>query len=289
LAEKDITSKTLEAFDDVFADIVNGLLFHGKQVLQEQALIDAQPVSMYKADGQIHEQERDVSKYWVDQDGEHVNIRVALMGIENQSTYDQDMPLRVIGYDGGAYRAQLGQKARYPVVTLVLYFGEKPWGRNHSLYDAIKIPDQFRPFVNDYRINLFDISRLPGEAVGYFHSDFKIIVDYFVGRRDNPEYRPKDPQKFKHVDEVLKMLSVFTGDSRFSDFITQEGGRPATMCEVLDRAENKGREDGIKKGEENARLEDIRNIMESLQITAREAMALLKLPEEDWPMYESRL
>ena len=53
------------------------------------------------------------------------------------------------------------------------------------------------------------------------------------------------------------------------------------MCEVLDRAENKGKED--------ARLENIRNLMESLQITAREAMALLKLPEEDWPMYESRL
>ena len=110
---------------------------------------------------------------------------------------------------------------------------------------------------------------------------FWALLDYFVGKRDNPEYRPKDPQKFKHVDEVLKMLSVFTGDSRFSDFITQEGGRPATMCEVLDRAENKGKED--------ARLENIRNLMESLQITAREAMALLKLPEEDWPMYESRL
>ena len=111
------------------------------------------------------------------------------------------------------------------------------------------------------------------------------LLDYFVGKRDNPEYRPKDPQKFKHVDEVLKMLSVFTGDSRFSDFITQEGGRPAAMCEVLDRAENKGR----IEGKEDARLEAIRNIMESLQITAREAMALLKLPEEDWPMYESRL
>ena len=110
---------------------------------------------------------------------------------------------------------------------------------------------------------------------------FGALLDYFVGKRDNPEYRPKDPQKFKHVDEVLKMLSVFTGDSRFSDFITQEGGRPVTMCEVLDRAENKGKE--------NARLEAIRNIMESLQITAREAMVLLKLPEEDWPMYESRL
>ena len=114
---------------------------------------------------------------------------------------------------------------------------------------------------------------------------FGALLDYFVGKRDNPEYRPKDPQKFKHVDEVLKMLSVFTGDSRFSDFITQEGGRPVTMCEVLDRAENKGR----IEGEENAWLEAIRNLMESLKITAREAMALLKLTEEDWPMYESRL
>ena len=106
-----------------------------------------------------------------------------------------------------------------------------------------------------------------------------------MGKRDNPEYRPKDPQKFKHVDEVLKMLSVFTGDSRFSDFITQEGGRPVTMCEVLDRAENKGR----IEGEENARLEDIRNIMKNLHVTAQQAMDVLEIPKEDWPMYEERL
>ena len=114
---------------------------------------------------------------------------------------------------------------------------------------------------------------------------FWALLDYFVGKRDNPEYRPKDPQKFKHVDEVLKMLSVFTGDSRFSDFITQEGGRPATMCEVLDRAENKGR----IEGEENARLEAIRNIMKNLHVTAQQAMDVLEIPKEDWPMYESRL
>ena len=60
MAEKDITEKTLEAFNDVFADVVNGLLFHGRQVVQENDLTDAQPFSMYKADGKIHEQERDV-------------------------------------------------------------------------------------------------------------------------------------------------------------------------------------------------------------------------------------
>ena len=65
MGEKDITSRTLEAFDDVFADIVNGLLFKGEQVLKEQSLVDAQPYSMYKSDGKTHEQERDASKYWV--------------------------------------------------------------------------------------------------------------------------------------------------------------------------------------------------------------------------------
>ena len=50
VAEKDMTEKTLEAFNDVFADIVNGLLFKGRQVIQEYALTDAQPFSMYKAD-----------------------------------------------------------------------------------------------------------------------------------------------------------------------------------------------------------------------------------------------
>ena len=54
MGEKDITSKTLEAFDDVFADIVNGLLFKGEQVVQEQSLVDAQPVSMYKAGQSPH-------------------------------------------------------------------------------------------------------------------------------------------------------------------------------------------------------------------------------------------
>jgi hypothetical protein len=41
------------------------------------------------------------------------------------------MPLRIMGYDGAAYRNKLplkeGQNA-YPVITVVLYFGwEKHW------------------------------------------------------------------------------------------------------------------------------------------------------------------
>ena len=76
----------------------------------------------------MHEQERDVAKYWIrGEKGERVRVRVAFLGIENQTKYDKDMALRVIGYDGAAYRAELSVEDRYPVLTIVLYFGDQPW------------------------------------------------------------------------------------------------------------------------------------------------------------------
>ncbi len=39
MAEKDIAEKTLESFNDVFADIMNNLLFQGEQRVHEEDLI----------------------------------------------------------------------------------------------------------------------------------------------------------------------------------------------------------------------------------------------------------
>lgn len=58
MGEKDITEKTLASYNDVFSDIVNGLLFSGRPVVDPDSLSDVMPYSMYKADGKIHEQER---------------------------------------------------------------------------------------------------------------------------------------------------------------------------------------------------------------------------------------
>lgn len=281
MAEKDITEKTLEAYNDVFADIVNGLLFNGEQVVQEQTLTDAHPFSMYKTDGKVHEQERDVAKYWNSSSESKINVRVAFLGFENQTKYEKDMPLRVIGYDGAAYRAELSQDDRYPVITLVLYFGNEPWGKNRTLYDVIDVPEVFRPFVNDYKINVFEISHLPEESIEYFHSDFRIVADYFVHRRKDPDYRPEDPVRFRHVDEVLKLMAALTGDERFIEILVGEGGKPKDMCEVLDRAE--------ERGVEKNRLENIKNVMEGLKYTAQQAMDLLKIPKNEQPKYLAKL
>ena len=63
MGEKDITEKTLEDYADVFADVVNVLLFDGEQRVLPEDLVDTTARSQFKADdGVLHEQERDVVK-----------------------------------------------------------------------------------------------------------------------------------------------------------------------------------------------------------------------------------
>ena len=247
MAEKDTTEKILEAYNDVFSDIVNVLLFQGEEVLKADELEDQAPRSYYKADGKVHEIERDVAKRWKKE-----QIRLACIGVENQTGINPDMPLRVIGYDGAEYRAQLLEKenaVRYPVVTLVLYFGHKKhWNQAKSLLERVDVPEKFRPFVNDYKINLFEIAYLTRKQVELFQSDFRIVADYFVQKREKNDYTPS-AQTMRHIQETLQLLSVMTGDHRFEDVCNdqQEGG-PQNMCEVLERVENRGIQIGMQKG-----------------------------------------
>lgn len=248
MGKKDVTEKILEAYNDVFADIVNVLLFNGEEVLKPEELTDQAPRSAYKADGQIREMERDVAKRWTKQ-----NIRIACVGIENQTLVDPDMPLRVIAYDGAEYRAELNTgetKDRYPVVTLVLYFGyNKRWDKPLNLSDCLEVPEKFRPYVNDYRINLFEIAYLSEEQVGLFRSDFRVVADYFVQMQKTGDYVPS-PEVLQHVQETLQLLSVMTDDYRFEDVCNDaEKGEIKTMCEVLDRIESRGEARGEIRGQ----------------------------------------
>ena len=121
MGQKDITEKVLEDYNDVFADIINGLLFDGVQEIKPEALENTTVHAQYKAeDGKVHELERDIAKYWKEE-----KVELAICGIENQSKVEKNMPFRIVGYDGAAYRSQLQQerKKMLPVVTIVLYFG----------------------------------------------------------------------------------------------------------------------------------------------------------------------
>lgn len=241
MGTKDITEKNLAAFNDVFADIVNVLLFGGKRLIDENALEVKETNSVYKEQGKVYEQNRDVSKFWT-----QGRTQIAVLGLENQTDADPYMPMRIMGYDGALYRTQY-KKSAYPVVTMVLHFGtEKRWDKARDLYGCLDIPDELRPYVSNYKIQIFDIAFLKDEQVQLFQSDFRIVVDYFTQIQKNRDYIPSK-ETIKHVDAVLKLMAVLTGDGRFEEVQNEDGG-VTNMCEVLDRAEARGIEQGIEQG-----------------------------------------
>ena len=277
MAEKDITEKNLEALNDVFADIVNVLLFKGEQVINEKDLEADTTKSMFKADGKIHEQERDVSKFW--KNGE---IRISILGIENQTAQDSDMPLRVISYDGASYKQQLldkKQKMRYPVATLVLYFGtEEKWSKAKHLYDCFEVPEKLKPFVNDYKINVFNIAFLSPKTISMFKSDFKIIAEYFRAKRLNQKYKGSK-EKLKHANETLKMFSALTGDNSFEKVYNEGNSKKGgiTMCDVVERIRDEGRTEGILEGKADV----IRKMLDANALTIEQIADILKLPVKE--------
>ena len=261
MGQKDITEKLLEDYNDVFADIVNVLLFRGNRIVKEESLKETKVKSQYKAEaGKLHEQERDVAKYW--QDG---NALVAICGLENQTVEEKYMPLRVFSYDGASYRRQLlsenDENPIVPVVSLVLHFGMKEWSSPHNLKGVIDIPKELEPYVNDYKANIFNIAFLDDETVQMFQSDFRIVADFFVQKRKNKDYVP-DEHKIKHVDEMLKLLQVLTGDDRYNvKFSETEKEEDIKMCDVMERAVNKGKEEV----REEERINSIKVLISSLE------------------------
>ena len=285
MQDKDITQKMLEKYNDVFADILNVLLFAGRDVVDEYALTDALPMSMLKIDGRVRSQERDIAKYW-----RKSKINVALFGLENQTVANKLMPLRVFGYDGAEYvkqsRKENSDKAKYPVITLVLYLGyEKRWNYPKTLFEVLDIDEDIKPYVNDFKINLFEIAYLDREKIDLFKSDFRILADYLYQMRVNRDYIA-DETTIEHVEELLTLMSAMTGDNRFEETINDlKGKENINMCEVLDRVEARG----IEKGRMEGRQEGIINILISLVndgvLSVYEAALRADMSVEDFKKY----
>ena len=105
-----------------------------------------------------------------------------------------------------------------------------------------------------------------------FQSDFKVVADYFVQKRENGDYIPSS-QELTHVQETLQLLSIMTNDNRFEEAYNTTAddrkGGPHNMCDVLDKVENRGKAEGksqiarlMKTLFEQNRIEDAKRASE---------------------------
>lgn len=248
MGQKDITEKQLEEFNDVFADIYNVLVF-GRNVIDETHLQDGATESRYKDDSGVNrEQRRDVMKTYLDE----YRMELAFVGIDNQTELDKYIPVRVLGYDYGKYRRQLDEK-KFPlvsVITLVLNLSNTRWNNYKSLAEITKVPPEFKPHFQDYKVKVVDVAYLDDSVIDRFTSDFKLIARFFKNRRLGTEDW-NDKTQIQHVEAFLDFIAAFANDSRYQN-----------MKEDLEKIKVKGEDvdmdpyydiligNKIKKGEE---------------------------------------
>lgn len=253
MAEKDLAEKKLEAYAEVFADIFNVLLFK-KEIIKPEQLLDGPTESVYKAEsGSLKGQYRDTLKHY-----RNSTFSVASFGIENQSKIDADMPIRVLGYDYTSYHEQtVNGVKRFPVITIVLNFSNKKWDKPTSLKELLEMPEELEPFVQDYRIYVFDIAHLEPGIIKQFKSTFKHVAHFF-SNKEKEDYQPLN-EEIKELDAFLDLLKVFTNDDRYEAIKAglieqQQKGQVITMCTVVERFTSKGIEQGIEQGIERCVL-----------------------------------
>ena len=214
MGQKDITEKQLEEFNDVFADIYNVLVFE-KNLIDENRLQDGATESRYKDDdGMNRDQRRDVMKTYLDE----YRMELAFVGIDNQTTVDRYIPVRILGYDYGKYRRQVDEKKfpLVPVITLVLNLSNTRWNDYKNLADITKVPPEFEPYFQDYKVKVVDVAFLEDSVIERFTSDFKLVARFFKDRRLGVKEWDNKTQ-IKHVEAFIDFITAFTDDPRYQD------------------------------------------------------------------------
>ena len=269
---KDVTQKNLEGFPDVAADILNVFIYGGRQVVEAERLYPAPTETEYAAPGAaLRNQLEDVSKYEI-QEGK---IQVQYL-LANQSEMDAGMILRRTGYVGAVYREQYDGKAGdcFPVVSLVLYWGEGSWTKACSIREFFrkrKLPPKLWKLVDDHRLHVFEMRNLLPEVRELFTSDMRLVVDYLAEGNEFWSDRP-----VVHKEALIRLLRALGGDTNVEDTaqilkeMNVKEEDEITMCELFDQYTRRGKKEGIKEGIEAGFSEGLQQGLNALISTCRE-------------------
>ena len=103
----------------------------------------------------------------------------------------------------------------------------------------------------------------------------------------------KSGKALYHVDRIIRENGTMVDNGfRKRLFKTTEEG-VNEMCEIIEKYIAEGRREGIRKGRSEGRREGkaeaIRNLMESMSMTAEQAMKALKIPAGEFGKYMTLL
>lgn len=281
MGKPDVSIKQWLRVKSRFADLFNGILFKGEQIINADELEEINSESDIIITDKVHkaksvQRHRDIIMKWQ-------KVALVVLAIENQMNVNYAMPVRNMLYDSLSYSDQirniwngLSEDKRKdvdaeelfsgfrkddrlcPVITIVFYFGnEKVWDGATSLYDLFEVPSDDKvksvldKYVPNYRINLLDVSKI--NNVNIFKSDLQIILGMLKYRNNINElrnYTKEHLSYFENIDNETRYAieTLLSSNNTFKTILNNnkiEGG--INMCKALDDLYLMGETNGAVK------------------------------------------
>ena len=219
-----------------FANLFNGVIYGGRQVILPEDLEEVNPVSSVSVKNRTGKTKnmkkyRDIIMKWRNQ------ATFVLLANESQDMVHYAMPHKVMLYDGMDYETQIrnnwknfndrrkqnkktGQPLEHltageylsrfrkkdrliPIISLVFYYGSEPWDGPVDLYDMFRLEgtkeekEILEKYLPNYKINLVDAERL--EDVEKFSDDLQVILTML-------RYRDSKEELKHYIDENKKFF-----------------------------------------------------------------------------------
>ncbi len=252
-----------------FADQINGALFKGERVVKPEELEPAEPQAVFLGKEAGKEEN---FKTIVDKTKMWKGKRIHILAIENQNYVDYQMVFRNMMSESLGYHKQWKQKSRrnksdkdrnkrskdeflseirkddkfIPIITLVVYYGkEHPWDGAVCLHDLLDIDDQFKKYVNNYRLNLYDCHK--HDTFEEYHTELRQVFE-IIRYADDKEKLQKviseNRTAYSSIDGETKALLETVANVRLQEECgrMENGEKKYSLCKAFEDMKLEGKE-----------------------------------------------
>lgn len=258
-----------------FADLVNGYIYQGLQVVKAGDVreLNRSVLKLNTKKGKVQAQlvTADIVREV------HHNMNVTLIFQENQSDVHYAMPVRVINEESSHYYKQWRTRAKQheeekdlqgaeflsgfakndklvPIITIVVYWGKAPWDGPRRLKEILDLegyPLDVQKFIVDYPIHLLEVREY--EHLEVFQTDIRYVFG-FVQKENNKEqlqvYVKEHEGVFTRLaSDAYDLISVMSHEDRFLErksVYETKGG--CNMCQAIEEMIEDGRTEGRLEG-----------------------------------------
>lgn len=246
--------------NEQFADLFNAVLFDGEPVIRPEELEDADTeessILEHKEYAESIQASRDNIK--ISKRSTVHGVEYVLLGNESQQHIHYATPMRVMGYDYGTYKKQYDSNSKkyktsdgmnedeylsgmkktdrfIPVITVVIYYGDKVWDGATTLHGMLDIPEKIVRYVNDYKILLVEARQNDLVLHNMNNVDLFNLLEIILDDR-MPKYEAKKRAiqygEEHQVDKSVVMTVAGATNSKI-DYNAFEKGE-VTMCSLFD-------------------------------------------------------